>query len=61
MSDAACTSASHFCRQGVDGKRLYRCCSRSMTSSDTDADQGVEMWKVLGGNVNKLKMDMAVF
>jgi len=57
-SDAACTSASHFCRQGVDGKDFtFVCCSRYMTSSDTDAVEGVEMWKVLGRNANKLKMD----
>jgi len=28
-----------------------------MTSSETDAVVGVEMWKVLKRNANKLKMD----
>lgn len=57
MSDATCTSASHFCRQCVDGKdSTFVCCSRYM-SSDTDAVEGVEMWKVLGRNANKLKRD----
>ena len=28
-----------------------------MTSSDTDAVEGVEKWKVFGRNANKLKMD----
>jgi hypothetical protein len=58
MSDAACTSASHFCRQGVNGKDFnFVCCSRYMRSSDTDAFEEVEMWKALGRHANKLKMD----
>jgi len=58
MSDAACTSASHFCRQGLDGKDFSSvCCSTYMASSDAVAVEGVEMWKVLGRNANKLKMD----
>ena len=60
-SGAALTSASHFCRQGVDGKDFtFVCCSRYMTSSDTDAVEGVEIWKVLGRNANKLKMDKGI-
>jgi hypothetical protein len=44
MSDTVCTSASHFSRQGVDGKDFVLvCCSNYMPSSDTDAVEGVEM------------------
>jgi hypothetical protein len=54
--DAAFTSASHFCRQCVDGKDFtFVSCSRYVRSSDAVA--GVEMWKVLGRNANKFKVD----